>query len=440
MIKSIEIKNFKSIKTKYFPLRNLNVLLGLNGMGKSTFIQSLLLLKQSQNIRNGRIDLNGVYTKIGSTKDALYQYSKQSDLAFEIIFDNKERLNLEFEYKMESDFFQVKSTSIITGNENLYRVLVGAIEGLNNRLHNNREIVTDSLLSPDLVTTYLKQNSIELINPTFENIGDLSSLSVLKQSLFTNNFQYLNASRIDPTSVNQKNYSSVIDTRNVGSHGEFTAHFIEVYFNDELSFEKLLHKDSRIKDSVTGKELVNTTLINQINLWMGEISPGVNIRTTSISSDYVLLEYVFKQRNFGNTNRYKPENVGFGISYVLPVVTSLLAARQGELIIIENPESHIHPRGQVELGRLIALTAMNVPDVQIIIETHSDHILNGIRVAVKEGDISKDKVVAFYFDKVFADSEQYSQITNIEIDQNGELSDYPKHMLDEWSNQLLKLI
>ncbi len=53
MIKHIEIKNFKAIKSKYFPLRNLNVLLGLNGQGKSSFIQSLLLLRQS-NIRNGK--------------------------------------------------------------------------------------------------------------------------------------------------------------------------------------------------------------------------------------------------------------------------------------------------------------------------------------------------------------------------------------------------
>ena len=79
-------------------------------------------------------------------------------------------------------------------------------------------------------------------------------------------------------------------------------------------------------------------------------------------------------------------------------------------------------------------------DVQIVIETHSDHILNGIRVAVKEKHISNDKVIAFYFDKVVETSEQYSKITNIEIDKNGELSDYPKNMLDEWSNQLLKLI
>lgn len=122
----------------------------------------------------------------------------------------------------------------------------------------------------------------------------------------------------------------------------------------------------------------------------------------------------------------------------MPVVVSLLAARPGELIIIENPESHVHPRGQAQLGRLIAKTAMN--DVQVIVETHSDHILNGIRVAVKENEISKEKVGIFYFERVVDADEQYSKITDISVDKTGELSSYPKDMLDEWNNQLFNLM
>ena len=135
---------------------------------------------------------------------------------------------------------------------------------------------------------------------------------------------------------------------------------------------------------------------------------------------------------------FKPENVGFGISYALHVVTALLAAGAGGLVIIESPESHIHPRGQAELGKLIALVAQN--DVQVIIETHSDHIINGIRVAVKEGLLSEDKTTLFYFERKVAEKEQFSAITDIKLDRNGTLSDEPEGLLDEWGNQLLKLI
>jgi predicted ATPase len=329
-------------------------------------------------------DRSGELVQIGTTKDARYQYSKKKEnFSIKLQFKGKEPYQMDFDYTIESDVF--KQTNLET---NLY--------------------------------------------------GETKSNLDTSESIFSTNFQYLKADRIEPKSVHKKNYTSVVTNKNLGSYGQYTVHFIETYYNDDLEFENLIHKDSITKDEVLGTQIINKTFINQINLWMGEISPGVNIRTTNINQDEVLLEYVFKQPNFGDTNRFKPENVGFGISYALHIVTALLSARTGELIIIENPESHIHPRGQAELGKLIALVAQN--DVQIIIETHSDHILNGIRVGVKDNPIMKDRTILFYFKKIVTESEQYSSVTNISIDKNGELSEYPVNLLDEWSNQLFKLM
>ncbi len=386
MIQSIELKNFKSIKKKNFPLRNLNVLLGLNGQGKSSFIQSLLVLRQSDKLEQGELKLNGGdngLINIGTTKDALYQYSKNDDLSITLEFDKGKKYQMDFEYKIDADVFKQK---------NLKKNIYGEVE-----------------------------DSIDK-----------------NQSLFNSDFQYLNAQRIEPKSINITSYSNVVEANSIGKYGQYTAHYIELRANDPVVFENILHKDSTTVDPFTGKTTVNNTLINQINLWLGEISPGVNVKTTKISSDYVLLEYVFKQPTYGETNKFKPENTGFGISYALHVVTALLTARQGQLIIIENPESHIHPRGQAEIGKLIAKLAKN--DVQIIVETHSDHILNGIRVGIKDFPELRKRTILFYFKKIVAVSEQYSQITDIIIDKNGTLSDHPENLLDEWSNQLSKLI
>jgi predicted ATPase len=390
MIESLELKNFKSIKHKNFPLRNLNVLLGLNGQGKSSFIQSLLLLRQSDKISQGELTLNGGengLVNIGTTKDALYQYSKSKELSITIQFKNALPYRLDFGYQIDADIFKQKNQP-------------------------PKDIYEDELF----------------------NYFDFNK----NQSLFSTNFQYLNAQRVEPKAANITSYSNVVDANSIGKYGQYTAHYIELKGNEDVMFDNILHKDSLTVDPITGKSFTNRTLINQINLWLGEISPGVNVRTTKITSDIVLLEYDFKQPNFGNTNRYKPENVGFGISYALHVVTALLSSRPGELLIIENPESHIHPKGQAQLGKLITLVANN--DVQVIIETHSDHILNGIRVGVKEKPELKDKTILFHFEKIVTDSEQFSEITNIEIDKNGELSEYPKNLLEEWSNQLLKLL
>ena len=136
------------------------------------------------------------------------------------------------------------------------------------------------------------------------------------------------------------------------------------------------------------------------------------------------------------TNPYSPVNVGFGIPYVLPLILTLLISQPGDLVLIENPESHLHPRGQAELGKLIALASQS--GVQIICETHSDHIINGIRVAVKENNIDSNKVRLFYFDKNET-TKLETEVTPINVDKNGELDSYPTGLLDEWGNLMAKL-
>lgn len=392
MISSIEIKNFKSIKSKVFALRNLNVLLGLNGQGKSSFVQSLLLLRQS-NTEPGRVkgwlNLKGRYVNIGNTKDAFYQYAKKEDLIFNLSLGEGTTIPFHYAYEMEKDVLPPKADKNIYGE------------------------------------TGIKFEA--LVKDAEKHTG-----------LFSNQFQYLNAYRIQPESTYPKSNNEVVQNRNIGMNGQYAAHFIETYYDEEVAFDNLLHPDSFVEDTLLKKIIVNKTLINQINLWLGEISPGINVRTTSINQDKVLLEYVFEQPTYVNTNRFKPVNVGFGITYALPVMTALLSAKPGALLIIENPESHIHPKGQAKLGELIALVAQN--DVQIIIETHSDHIVNGIRVGIKEKIISKDKARLFYFKKIVEEQEQYSAITDIVLDKNGTLSEYPENLLDEWTNQLAKLI
>ena len=142
---------------------------------------------------------------------------------------------------------------------------------------------------------------------------------------------------------------------------------------------------------------------------------------------------------------------------------TLLTARNGNIIIIENPEAHLHPRGQAEIGKLIAEVVSR--GVQVFIETHSDHVINGIRVAVKKGLVKPEDVnIAFFerkphvIDEVtwMAETENglqkfvaekgewdhteiYTEVRNIKIDENGSLSEYPADFMDEWNIQQMKL-
>jgi predicted ATPase len=173
--------------------------------------------------------------------------------------------------------------------------------------------------------------------------------------------------------------------------------------------------------------------MDQVNAWMSDISPGIRINAEAIAGvDMVKLDMQYRQQPLGYTNRFKPTHVGLGISYSLPVVTALLRASPGELLIIDSPESNIHPRGQAIIGKLASLAAQN--GVQIILETHSDHVLNGVRVACKEGDIDHKNTALFYFTRNVSNKEQCAVISNVSIDRQGELSEYPDNLLTEWSS------
>lgn len=365
MIEHIEIRNFKSLKKNKVYTNNLNLLMGLNGMGKSSFIQCLLLLMQSDKLEERVIDLNGILAQIGQGRDALYQYAEEEKISIGLEFSGQQKFVWDFKYQPDKE---------------------------------------------------------KLIAESGFKIAQMKYFRIQ-----TKRFQYIRSDRIAPEEIYDASSLVVADKKHIGLQGEFAAYFINVFGGTYEVTGSLCHK----------KE-TSSKLLSQINAWMQEISPGVTINTKYIPEvNKVILDYQFEFRT-QKTNPFRPKNVGFGISYVLPIVLALLTAEEGKLIVIENPESHIHPRGQAELGKLISLAASI--GAQLFVETHSDHILNGIRVAVKNNLVDKAKVNVMYFEKTTTEKEQFTKITQIRVDAKGELSDYPKNMIDEWGNQLFKLM
>lgn len=365
MIRQISIENFKSLKRINIDTKNLNLLMGLNGMGKSSLIQVLLVLFQSNKLEERIIDLIGPLAQIGQGRDALYQFAIDEKITFELMFDNNQKFRWSFVYQKDKEKLQSE---------------VG----------------------------YAKEQMRFFRNQTQK-------------------FQYISADRIGPQEIYLASSVDVADKRQLGLHGEYAAYFLNLYGTEY-----------EIKNNLKHQKETSSKLLDQVNVWMNEISPGISLNTRYIPEvNKVILDYQF---DYGTqkTNQFRPKNVGFGISYVLSVILVLLTAVEGKIIIIENPESHIHPRGQAELGRLISLAAST--KAQLFIETHSDHILNGIRAAVKENLVERQNVNILFFDKVTTEREQYSRVKPIKVDKNGTLSEYPKNFLDEWSLQLSKLV
>lgn len=222
----------------------------------------------------------------------------------------------------------------------------------------------------------------------------------------------------------------------IGNQGEYIVGFLSSLSNAIVQ-EPLRHPAAQGK-----------TLEYQLAAWLTEVSPGIDILYEIDSKrDASRIEF----------NSFRPPNVGFGLSYSLPIISAVLGlsaeapvngwerqwgqnwdehkTSRGILLMIENPEAHLHPQGQTALGRLLALGASC--GLQLIIETHSDHLMDGIRIAVRDKLLDAKKA-QFHFFKKSADGETVMETP--EIYTNGKLNFWPPGFFDQTLKNRVKLI
>lgn len=221
----------------------------------------------------------------------------------------------------------------------------------------------------------------------------------------------------------------------IGDHGEYVIGFLDELRNLIVP-EHLHHRLAQGK-----------TLAYQLTGWLNEIAPGIELLyETDSKRDAAHIEF----------NTFRPTNVGFGLSYCLPIFASILGmaatkpatgwetnwgaewenqkGTRGMLLMIENPEAHLHPSGQTALGRLLALGAKC--GLQLVIETQSDHLMDGIRLAVRDGELNSDQVAFHYLTRT---AEGETKIESPELHSNGKLDFWPNGFFDQTLKNRTKL-
>ena len=387
MIDFLGVKNFKSLHNIGIKLFPLNLFMGLNSMGKSSFMQILLLLRQSYYSNGNQLN----------TIDTTSQQAEQEN-------NNLFKLS---SLKLNGDLISLGNTKDVfyqnAGNEDILQIAINAME---------------------LSYAYAKSADSFYLND--DSMTSLINEPLYAMPLFSDSFYFLGAEHIGPAKTYSIN-NAYKKLNPIGNHGEFAPYFLaRQAAQNNLVSKNLQHPKAK-----------SSILAHQLDAWLSEITPGTKLLAEELNGlDLVKMNFQFKATE-SYSEPYAPINVGFGLPYVMPLILILLIAKEGDLVLIENPESHLHPRGQAKVGELIALAAQN--GVQVLCETHSDHIINGIRVAVKEEKLSYDKTAFFYFDKN-ADSPLETKITPIQLDRNGELDTYPSGLLDEWGNLMAKLL
>lgn len=368
MIKKLHLKNFKSHRDTLLEIKPLTVISGVNNIGKSSVLQSLLLLRQSFNKKRltAGLDLNMPLVSIGIGNDALYRLAQEPILSIGITTDD-----------MELDFnFDVGKA----------------------------------------------------LTESFIPIAEESKMKIKSESvdaLFKDNFQYLSANRWAgrsdyPKASYEVNTEKQISLNN--GQGELLGNFLFTYQGQPT-----------YNYTGFGDENQSLSLLDQVNFWENEISRGITINVQQ-NPDNTGYKVIYGTKGKGlqkSIEGLRAENVGFGVSYSISIVTALLSAEPGALIMIENPEAHLHPEGQAKLAELICLVAQR--GVQVIVETHSDHIINGVLVNCKRFEkvgrgIDRENVSMYYFNG--QDENHAVLYDEIKILSEGEIEYQPKGFFD----------
>lgn len=218
---------------------------------------------------------------------------------------------------------------------------------------------------------------------------------------------YITAERIPPQDIYPLEDSHVIKA--VGPRGEHAL--------------SILHWSG---DQPVAKELVIPEspglLLRQVEEHMRSFFPGFRIDLRRVGNSLMLGLRISDSSGF-----HSPIHTGFGLTQILPIVVAVLAANKGDIIMVEHPEIYLHPSGQALIGQFMADAAR--AGIQLLVETHSDHVLNGVRRAVKDSRLSADQVALHFFRPR---SEGRTQVMSPNIDDSGNIDYWPDGFFDQF--------
>ena len=386
MLSQIKLQNFKCFDSLLLPLAPLTMLTGFNAAGKSTVLQSLLLLAQAlrSSGRTAELPLNGSLARLGTPGEVLN--SGRGDVIFGI---EDEQTGIEWAMHAED---RTKGIAM-----QIVKIEIKNKEG-------KKEYEAESL------------RRLEKLLPIDVNEQESQLVDRLRETIF------LSAVRIGTSDVFPTPDDPSPVRADVGVQGEFAPWWFQREIDTDIAELRCHPSDEAV------------TLRRQFNAWASQLFPGAQANAIPIEkTNLVRLE--LRIGDIGDFRR--PANIGYGLTYAFPVIVAGLLSKSGQILIIDSPEAHLHPLGQSQIGRFLAKVAAS--GVQVIIETHSDHVLNGIRLAVREQTIASDQIAVHFFNHANQVKETGAHVVSPLIDKTGNLSEWPTGFFDQSENDLSQL-
>lgn len=373
MLTEITLDRFKCFNHLYMPLKSLTLIAGVNGAGKSSVIQALLMLVQSCRDKDydwkNYVVINGDLTDLDNARFLMYNSADADKGTVDVTVENDGEQQISF---------------AITPKQ------------------------TDRVAS--CVTK-----------------GNLDEAKE-KWSLFADSFVYLYADRERPRGKYLAK-TSRMDSR----LGDISANNAAFLLAREINANK-----SIAIDGLKRPEAKDVSVLRNVSAWIGYImGEAVDVTAKETEKDKeARFEYTIMNKD-GEGQVLSPLNMPFGHSYILPIVLAVLTAPKDSLIMIENPESHLHPSAQTRMGEFLSRAANE--GIQVIIETHSDHLMNGIRIACRNKIITPDKIEMDLIGRGTADTKEHTRF-HIKLNDDGTVVSWIPGFFDEWEEALKAFI
>lgn len=366
-----KISGFKCFADKSFELKNITLLTGSNGTGKSSFIQALLLTRSA--IEKNCVDSSSV------------DYTNKIWKNTSIPLNGPYLLNLGSVYDIFNESEKASNRIQIEVGEEIFCIDFPEENEPNDRCNIN------------LKTEFSEEN-----------------ITFLRKQ----KFYYLHTERLGPRLGVDSIYT---EFPHCYYRGENTAEIISKY---GLSL--------KISDNRLNLQIKSSNLHEQVEAWLNFICPGtVGIKINQQD----LNRYQITMRSSAAKNNILAPNIGFGISYSLPIIVNGLIAEKDSIFIVENPEAHLHPKGQSNMGFFLGMVAAS--GVRLIVETHSEHIVNGIRkAALYENPLQPENIGIYFFEDFVTNGNQTQEII---INKSGDLESFPKDFFDQVGQDMAEL-
>jgi predicted ATPase len=434
VISNVALKNFKCFKEVNVKLSKITLLTGANSSGKSSFLYSILAMLQSENFPF-YLSPNGEFIDLGSFEEISFKNNHKQSV--EIVVDLNESFSYHYKGPIKIKTVWIENPKnklpqldeLIISSKELQIIISKKEKNYYFSISDNNDTgyVLNKLRAAFLAIKEISKaekvitskNIIEIKNASFNSVN-----AILESTFFNSPFYFFSK------------YLQFFDDsfKNLKEHFNFIGSFREppqrTYYQKSKPDSKINISGVGYIDQILDWEETNTDKFKELNALLKQLKLLTQIKSRKMRGG----RFELKIRTNKSGILASLTDVGFGVSQFLPIIVSDLQLPDNSLLIMSQPEIHLHPEIQATLGDYVTKQIKNKKR-QYIIETHSEYLLNRIRLNIVKGTLSQSDVSVYYLNNTI----EGTQVHSITFTKNGTIQGAPSEFFNTYMLDVMNI-